>query len=218
MLMLASRGCLDADHPQVDALFGSPELREKQLIITCHSNEFIKDIHNQQPPNSSHLYVLWPHDGDHHPRVQSANSRHYLVRARAEFQDGNLRECLAACRRLLENVSARMWKALGNQSEELGTLTVSLTKPDGRPETYDLVVQLTRSIGQGRQRNMLTSDVWITRFEALEQIRLVPERNLIWSHLNGGTHDVQDREDFEVALVQRVVDALGRISETFEEG
>jgi hypothetical protein len=32
------------------------------------------------------------------------------------------------------------------------------------------------------------------------------------------THDVQDREDFEVALVQRVVDALGRISDTFVEG
>jgi hypothetical protein len=200
------------------SLFGNPDLREKQLIVTCHSNEFIKDIHNEEPPNSSHLYVMRPHDGDHHPRVVSGNSRHYLVRARAELDDGNLRECLAACRRLLENLAVRMWKALGNQSEELGTLSVAIAKPDGQPETYDIVVQLTRKIGQGRERGMLTADVWATRYEALEQIRQVPERNLIWRHLNGGTHDAIDREDFELPLVQRVVDALGRISGTFEGG
>jgi hypothetical protein len=211
---------IDHDHRNGirQAIFASEELHDKQLIITCHSNEFIKDIQNQQPPNASYLYVLSPHDGDHQPHVLSGNSRHYLVRARGELADGNLRESLAASRRLLENLAMRMWKALGNQSEELGTLTVSLTKPDGLPETRQVVLELERRMRLGRERNMLAAELWTTRLAGLQEILRVPEASLIWRHLNGGTHDNEDREDFERPLVEQVVNALGRISTTYENG
>ena len=66
-------------------LFGDPRLRTKQILMTSHSNEFIKDIQNQLGQQTRKLYVL-----DHQPRVQGGSDRHYLIRAREHLNQQNV--------------------------------------------------------------------------------------------------------------------------------
>tara|TARA_R110002126_G_scaffold96467_1_gene225609 strand:- start:347 stop:622 length:276 start_codon:yes stop_codon:yes gene_type:complete len=41
--------------------------------------------------------------------------------------------------------------------------------------------------------------------DAMEQILGIPEQTLIWQYLNKGTHEEQDREDFDEGVVEQLV-------------
>ncbi len=208
---------IDHDHRAGirSTIFGDPRFQAKQILLTSHSNEFIKDIHNQLGPQSSRLYVLSHHAGDHQPIVQGGSDRHYLVRARERLDDGDHRQCLASCRQSLENLTARLWKALANKSQELGHLSLDLRSPTSRPELRNLTMKIEKSIQRGREQGKLNNETWARRHEGVEEILKVPESHLAWQYLNKGTHDEEDREDFEFQVVRQVFRALEKISQTF---
>jgi hypothetical protein len=208
---------IDHDHRAGirSTIFGDPRFQAKQILVTSHSNEFIKDIQNQLGPKISKLYVLSHHAGDHQPIVQGGSDRHYLVRAQERLSDGDHRQCLASCRQSLENLTVRIWNALGNKSQELGQLSLGLRSPTSRPELRSLTLELEKSIRRGREQGKLNSEVWKKRHEGLEEIVQIPENTLAWQHLNKGTHDEEDREDFEARIVRKVLSALEKISQTF---
>jgi len=198
-----------------NTIFQDPRFQAKQVLVTCHSNEFIKSIQNSLAPDASLLYILNPHGGDHHPRVQNGSSRHYLVRAQERYDDGDHRQCLASCRQALENLASRLWRSLSNAPGDLATLNLVIPGPGSGPELHCLVTELNNGIGSARERGMLNSNAWRDRHEGLSAILDIPERSLIWKHLNKGTHDEEDRDDFEAGLVRSLVAALGKISATF---
>lgn len=208
---------IDHDHRAGirSTIFSDPRFQAKQILITSHSNEFIKDIQNQLGPQISKLYVLGHHAGDHQPIVQGGSDRHYLVRARERLNDGDHRQCLASCRQSLENLTARIWKALANKSHELGQLSLDLRSPTSRPELRNLTLKIEKSIQRGREQGKLNSEIWVRRHEGLKEILEIPENHLAWQYLNKGTHDEEDREDFEMQVVRQVVSALEKISQTF---
>jgi recombinational DNA repair ATPase RecF len=207
---------IDHDHRAGirETIFGDPRLNTKQMLITCHSNEFVKDIHNQLGERASKLYVFAPHAGDHQPIVQGGTDRHYLVRAKERLDNGDQRECLASCRQALENLTWRLWKSLCSKSAELGEMPLVLRTPTSRPELRALTEGLAKKIKLGRDRGILTSDAWVQRHEGLQEILEIPERHLAWQYFNKGTHDEPDREDFEVQIVRKIVEALTKISAT----
>jgi hypothetical protein len=41
--------------------------------------------------------------------------------------------------------------------------------------------------------------------DAFGQILGIPEQTLIWQYLNKGTHEEQDREDFDEGIVEQLV-------------
>ncbi len=196
-------------------IFGDVRIKAKQILITCHSNEFIKDIQNQLGESISKLYVLDHHAGDHQPSVRGGTDRNYLARARSRLDDGDQRQSLAFCRQSLENLATRIWKALYNQSNELGAMPLLLRSPTSRPELRGLTIELEKRIGQGILQGVLTGEKWVGRHDGLEAILKVPERHLFWQYLNKGTHDEEDREDFEIQIVRSIIEALTGISSTF---
>lgn len=209
---------IDHDHRAGirETIFGDPRINSKQMLITCHSNEFIKDIQNQLGDQRSRLYVLDHHAGDHQPRVQGGSDRKYLVRARERLDDGDQRQCLASCRQSLENLTHRLWKSLVNRSEQLGAMGLVLRSPNGRPELRNLTDGLQKKISAGVAQGLLTGDAWTRRHEGLQEILNIPEHHLAWQYFNKGTHDEPDREDFEVQIVRNIVTALGKISDTLD--
>lgn len=195
-------------------VFGDPRLTAKQILVTCHSNEFIKDVQNQLPEGASKLYVLDHHAGDHQPRVQGGSDRHYLVRARERLADGDQRQCLASCRQSLENLTARLWKGLLNKEQDLGRMSLVLKSPTDRPELRNLTIELEKRIAKGFERGVLQGASWTSRHEGLKELLLIPEGHMAWLYLNKGTHDEEDREDFELGVVRQIVAALSKISAT----
>ena len=75
---------IDHDHRSGirETIFDSDQFDQIQLIVTRHSNEFIKDIQQHLPVqrrNDCQVYLFRNHDGNHQPRVtgmrQSAIAR-----------------------------------------------------------------------------------------------------------------------------------------------
>ena len=207
---------IDHDHRKGirDTLFGDERLNGKQIIITCHSPEFITQVQNCLGQGASKLYILKHHAGDHQPVVRNGTDRHYLRRAQERLDDGDQRQALASSRQALENLTARVWKSLVNSDDALGKVSLMLRGPAGEPELRNLIGELSKAVTRGIVEGRLTGHAWARRQEAFQELLDVPETTLAWRYLNKGTHD-GDGEDFEVGIVRQTVDALSKLSGSF---
>ena len=207
---------IDHDHRKGirDTLFGDARLNGKQIVITCHSPEFITQVQNGLGQGASKLYILKHHCGDHQPIVKNGSDRHYLRRAQERLDEADQRQALASCRQALENLTTRVWKALGNTDDSLGRVSLVLRRPDGDPELRNLVEVLSKAVNTGVDQGRLATAAWTQRKEAFEELLAVPEAALAWKYLNKGTHD-GDGEDFEVGIVQQILAALTKMSASF---
>jgi len=206
---------IDHDHREGirTTLFGHPELVKKQLIITCHSPEFIKDIHNHHAPKAA-LYILRHHDGDHHPRVSGGNTRNYIEQASACLADNNARGALSHSRQALEGLLVRMWKKLGKDTPDLACFALELRGPGAQPETRNVAEVLLRTLTKALADGSL-KEPWNVRRDQLDAILKAKVNSQAWFSLNKGTHEEGDREDFEEPTVRRIVEALISIDQSF---
>jgi hypothetical protein len=99
----------------------------------------------------------------------------------------------------------------GGQGEHL-----VLRAPYGSPELKNLAENLEKRITDGVKQQTLTGDLWLRRLEVLQEILKIPERHQAWHNLNKGTHDEPYHDDFEVQVVRQTLDALTKISATFD--
>lgn len=202
---------IDHDHRSGirQTIFESDRFRETQLVVTCHSNEFIKDIHNSLPQHSRDdwsEYVIRHHAGDHHPQVtNNAMSRNYVQRARAAKNALDDREALAQSRRALEMLSNKVWKWLG--SLDRGELRLELSGPAAEPTLRGLCEAL-RARANDPTFAHADKDALV---RALGLILGIPAQNLVWTYLNKGTHEEANRDDFDAAHVETVVATLEQI-------
>lgn len=204
---------IDHDHRKGirDTLFGDARLNGKQIIITCHSPEFITQVQNGLAQGASKLYILKHHTGDHQPVVRNGTDRHYLRRAQERLDDGDQRQALASSRQALENLTARVWKSVMNTDDALARMALVLRGPASEPELRNLIGELSKAVDKGIQQGRLAGEAWIRRQEAFHELLAVPEATLAWRYLNKGTHD-GDGEDFEIGIVQQIVAALAKLS------
>ena len=97
-----------------DLILTNERFQKKQLIITSHSEEFIKDFENsftkEKYERSVNKIALLNRISK---KIQKAESTaHYLQVAQDCYTKSNKRDCLSNCRRALENISERLWKKL----------------------------------------------------------------------------------------------------------
>jgi energy-coupling factor transporter ATP-binding protein EcfA2 len=192
-----------------DTLLGDPRLANTQMIITCHSNEFIKDLNNHAGQNQTALYIFRHHNGSHHPSVIGGTTRHYLQRAATHLDELDFRTSLAYSRQALEHLCYRAWRKLSNRSE--GELNLTIPGIDRSPELRGLTEQLAKRFSDlGASDTEYAAKCRIIK-AGLDVLLGVPAQNLVWTYLNKGTHDEPDRDDFEGDVVRRVVGALNQI-------
>jgi AAA domain/AAA domain, putative AbiEii toxin, Type IV TA system len=196
---------IDHDHRAGirETVFESDHFTDAQLIVTCHSNEFIKDIEQHLRPEyrqDYRCYLLRPHIGDHCPRVTTNLPRNYVTRARAAKDLLDDREALAQGRRALEMLSEKVWKWL--VSHDQGILSVQLAGVGAEVGLRNLCEALRKRLtdattfGHPNKPGLLT---------AYDRILGIPSTNLVWNYLNKGTHEEADRDDFDAPLVESVV-------------
>lgn len=200
---------IDTDHRQGmrETIFDPQRFANVQLIVTCHSQEFIKDIQNHLLPahrNDLQVYGIRPHQGDYHPVIHAdPQIRSYLVEARAAVDGMNDRGALAASRQALEMLSGRIWKWL--IAHDHGNLSISMRRPGAEPELRNLCDQL---LSKSRANGFAHQDK--AEVIACLQVLLAADAN-VWTYLNKGTHEEEDREDFEPGVVELVVSTLERL-------
>ncbi len=192
------------------AIFESERFRETQIIVTCHSPEFVKDIENHLSPelrSDCQQFALLHHRGDHQPRVNPPGTHNYLARARVAIDERyDPRDALAFARKSLEMLCHRAWRWL--ESHRQGNISVQIDGPGKEPQLYGLCTALRKKLKDAHTFSHASKD---PLFKCLGEILGIPEDNLVWTLLNKGTHEEPDRDDFDMAHVEKVLAALGGI-------
>src|SRR6185437_1862210 len=190
-----------------ETIFQSDHFAQTQLIVTCHSNEFIKDIQQHLPikrRNNCQVYLLRHHDGNYQPRVTgNVPSANYVAKARAARNALNDREALEASRQALEMLSEKVWRWLG--SHDQGVLNLLLAGVHAEPALRNLCEALLKKHNDARTFNHANKEPLVA---AYSRILGIPANNLIWTYLNKGTHEEADHDDFDGELVEVVVQTL----------
>ena len=200
---------IDHDHRSGirETIFESDHFAQTQLIVTCHSNEFIKDIQQHLPAQrrgDCQVYLFRNHTGNYHPRVRgNVPSKNYVVKARASTDALDYREALASCRQGLEMLSEKVWRWLA--SHDLGVLNLQLTNVGAEPGLRNLCEALFKRLNEVATFNHANKPLLVA---AYGRILGIPTANLAWTYLNKGTHEEANRDDFDAALVETVVQTL----------
>lgn len=190
-----------------EAIFENDQFAQTQLIVTCHSNEFIKDIQQHLPAarrNSCKVYLFRHHEGNYQPRVLgNIPTANYIVKARAARELLNDREALAASRQALEMLSEKTWRWLVSHNQ--GPLNLLLAGVGAEPALRNLCEALLKKMRDAQAFNHDNKDPLLT---AYGRILGIPVNNLVWTYLNKGTHEEAERDDFDGELVETVVQTL----------
>jgi len=200
---------IDHDHRSGirETIFESDHFADTQLIVTCHSNEFIKDIQQHLPAQrrgDCQVFLFRHHTGNYQPRVTgNVPSRNYVVRARASKDALDNREALAACRQGLEMLSEKVWRWLA--SHDLGVLNLQLVGVGAEPGLRNLAEALFKRLNDTATFNHANKPLLVA---AYGRILGIPAANLVWTYLNKGTHEEANRDDFDATLVETVVETL----------
>jgi wobble nucleotide-excising tRNase len=205
---------IDEDHREGirRTLFEDDHLSDTQIILTCHGEEFYKDIQNllgKLEVKKSNLYSFLPHDGDNRIKVDSEPTpRNFIVSAEEHFAKGNIRYALADSRRALESVSNRTWAFLKNKDK--GTLSIRMRAPKSKPELQNLVQQLRRQLNDSSFSHTKKDGL----AHGLDLLINIQDSQKVWGYLNTGTHDGEDLPEFERSIVRSIIDALVHIDAT----
>jgi recombinational DNA repair ATPase RecF len=193
-----------------ETIFESDHFADTQLIVTCHSNEFIKDIQQHlsaQRRDDCKVYLFRNHMGDYQPRVSgNVSIRNYVAKARASKDNLDHREALTACRQALEMLSEKVWRWLG--SHELGVLNLQLAGVGAEPGLRNLCEALRKRLNDAATFNHTNKPALLA---AYGRILGIPAVNLVWTYLNKGTHEEANRDDFDGDLVESVVQTLEEV-------
>lgn len=193
-----------------ETIFESDHFAQTQLVVTCHSNEFIKDVQQHLPVQrraNCQVYLLRHHDGNYQPRVAgNVPSANYIAKARAARNALNDRDALAASRQGLEMLAEKVWRWLG--SHDQGVLSLQLPGVNAEPALRNLCEALLKKLNDAKTFNHANKEALVT---AYGRILGIPVNNLIWTYLNKGTHEEADRDDFDGELVERVVQTLEEV-------
>lgn len=197
---------IDHEHRQGirEALFESERFANSQIIVTCHSNEFIKDIQNHVPQNQWLAYAFMHHQGDYHPRViRNAAPQTYLTLARSAVDRGDHRAALQSSRQALEMLTLKIWKWLCRCNQ--GLLTVQLARDGDQPTLNNLCGSICAKLRGANTFEHVDKQPLI---DGLVRILGIGEQTLVWRYLNKGIHEEADRDDFDAGVVEDVVQLL----------
>ncbi|MCF5110533.1 AAA family ATPase [Pseudomonas gessardii] len=190
-------------------LFEDDWLDGKQVILTCHGQEFIKTIQQglgaERVKNDCAYYELLPHDGDHHPLVDTQPpTKNYVLSAQEYLARQNNRDALSQSRRALESLSKQLWKWISKLAPD--PIKLTYRAPGAKPELRNLCEQLKSILAKpqlvhARKEQLLA---------ALTQLLGINGASPEWAYLNSGTHE-DDRYEFDRGTVRGIVDALAEI-------
>jgi len=197
---------IDHEHRQGirETIFESERFAGTQLLVTCHSNEFMKDVQNRVPSEHWISYVFRHHNGNYQPRVLgNVAPQTYLLNARAAIDRGDARTALAESRQVLEMLTDKMWRWLGKF--EMGTLSLKIAGSGAEPTLRGLCEAILARLNKAPEFLHLDKPIVI---QSLSLILGQPEQSLVWMYLNKGTHEEANKDDFDDALVEQIVRQL----------
>lgn len=187
-------------------IFEYDKFRDKQVVLTSHSENFIRE---------TELDVAAKDYGDLVKKITFAPPRNrvlhlkendafnYLQKSKKSSESGNKKDALAYSRQALENLANLLWKKLARKKGKI-ELSVKIGAPDGHPQSIHVTRELCKYISENivEEKFKKTEEIlsWILGLETKSPV--------IWSLMNEGVHEGIERDDFNMEIVKELIGKL----------
>lgn len=206
---------IDEDHRESirRTLFEDSYFSEKQIILTCHGEEFFKDIQNLLPTQvvrNSKLLSFLPRSDESHIRVDfNCAPRNYIIAARTHFDRNEIRESLSKLRKAMESLTkGKVWTYVNRFGD--GNLSLKFRSHNAPIELRNLAEQLKSKIVKAGFSDENKSNV----LEPLNLLLGINGSSREWRYLNKGTHEESDRAEFDRNTVSTIISAMERLEQS----
>lgn len=208
---------IDDDHRESirKTIYEDTYFQDKQIILTCHGEEFFKDIQNQLPVKQAKAVKtisFLPNNTGYNISVDhNCLPRNYIVAAQNHIEKNEIRDALDKSRKALETLTCdKLWPYLNkNGGDSLSIRLRSATEPI---PLRTLTEQLKSRIGN----NKISAPNKDSVLDALELILGINGNSKEWRYLNKGTHEEANRTEFDRQTVIGIVMALEQIDEAVD--
>tara|TARA_R110001583_G_C5670817_1_gene410999 strand:- start:1747 stop:4365 length:2619 start_codon:yes stop_codon:yes gene_type:complete len=203
---------IDDDHRESirRTLFEDLYFMDKQIILTCHGEEFFKDIQNLLPAadtRNAKLLSFLPRLGEQHVRVDfNCAPRNYILAARNHMDRNEVREALAKSRQGLEALTkGKVWAYVSKFGD--GNLSLKFRTASSPIELRGLADQLRSKIAKTDFSDPHKARV----YDPIGQLLNRSGDSREWRYLNKGTHEENDRSEFDRQTVELIILSLEQI-------
>ncbi len=203
---------IDDDHRESirQTLFKDSYFLDKQILLTCHGEEFFKDIQNLLPANKNSqpkLYSFLPRNDGLNIRVDfNCAQRNYILAAREHLDKNEIRDALTKSRKALEALTKnKVWKYVHKYGD--GYLSLKFRSLPAPVELRNLTEQLKKKIEDkgflDQKKQAIDGPLGV--------LLGMSGNSREWSYLNKGTHEENDRAEFDRATVELIVGSLEQL-------
>jgi len=200
---------IDEDHRESirRTLFEDDYFDGKQVVLTCHGEEFFKDIQNMlsaEQAKSSQRLAFLPRSDEQHIQVDfNCAPRNYIEGALVNIRKNEIRFALGKSRQALESLTkGKVWRYVSKHGD--GNLSIKLRTANAPIELRQLTEQLKTKINKGDFTDPDKHNV----LSPIEQLLGVNGDSREWRYLNKGTHEEVDRAEFDRNSVLIIVAAI----------
>lgn len=200
---------IDDDHRESirRTLFEDDYFASKQIILTCHGEEFFKDIQNLLPAQEAKLaksVAFLPRLQEPHIRIDfNCAPRNYILAARNHIDKNEVRDALAKSRQALEALTKnKVWKYVSKYGD--GSLSIKLRSSSSPIELRNLTEQLRSKISK---QDFADTNKEVV-LEPLKSLLGLNGNSREWLYLNKGTHEESDRAEFDRGTVETIICSL----------
>lgn len=197
----------------IDLILNPEEVGKRQLIVTTHGEDFVKRLENAVPMKKyketvTRIDFLVPFAAKK-ISVKLDSPRHYLTVATRSYEEGRIRDSLSYVRKAFEEELNRLWKKIAGKKLS-AQLSVGMRGP-GEPDLKSLATGLFQFLNKKE----------VTVFqEALphlgEMLGYGEKYEVEWNCLNKGAHEEDMVEEFDAAVVRRMLDTVIKLEEAIE--
>ncbi len=203
---------IDSDHQGGvrKVIFEYKPMASKQIILTTHSESFIKEL-EQHPSRKDYEKLvskvsLSQDESERKIRIKLNSYKNYLIQASQFFGNADYSEALYNCRCALENISQKIWSMIDRKGYKT-EFSVMIRSPKHPPDLMSVVLALNifiKSKDVGDKLKSLTEN-----FDYI--VGLEEHGNVIWSYLNKGTHEEEGRPDFDPLTIKDILRTINEI-------
>lgn len=198
---------IDDDHRSgiADLLLCHDDLKNRQLILTCHGETFINKLEHKLGASLAGKHVrsfrFTPADivNIRGIQVSIGDSKHYLLKAKESLAKNELKDSATNCRKAIESISYQLWKKLDKQLKVY--LKVTMRTPGMPPDLATVVDSLIKELEK------------IPGVDDLQENFCELKSKYPWSLLNKGVHEDENQPEFERKDISELITRIHNIEE-----
>jgi AAA15 family ATPase/GTPase len=204
---------IDDDHRGDIRTFicNSPMLASKQIILTTHAEQFVKELEQHFTGTSYKTdvtkLVFIADQEDRRLRIKHDLHQNYLYKIKEACEDVQWSEALYNCRCLLESLSHKLWKKISNAGFKTD-FAVIIRAPNGIPDLMSVVESMNSFLkkhGDGKYDKITEIFDYLIGIETISKV--------IWNYLNKGTHEEEGKIEFDHRIVKDIAEKLSALDE-----